>query len=135
MFTGVPVFTSMSRKIIEVLSRKGRIFYEGLKNTSFACHTIGHRKDCYLEHRSRNNHKTPSENTTLSNAGVVTVKLVVEERVSSDITEDNIIEILEDDAIEETTDDTTEVDQVQPDVCEAESDDLEEQTEQNRRLT
>lgn len=106
--------------LIEVSKQKGKIFYEGLRNTCFSCHAVGHRKDSCPNRRTRGDQK-PSETTPTSYAGVVAGKNGVEEMVPSIVAEDSIIEILEDDVNEQETD-TTDADQEQqPDICEAQA--------------
>ncbi|KXJ62507.1 hypothetical protein RP20_CCG013357 [Aedes albopictus] len=135
LFTGVRgVHIDVKKDIspmIEVMGRKGRIFYDGLKNTCFSCHATGHRKDSCPKRRSRDKKETPSANTTPSYAGVVAGNYVAEEQVFSTVTEDNIIEILEDDGIEEATD-TIEAEEEQPEICEPGAD-LEEQTDAEKK--
>lgn len=59
MYTGVRgVYMEIKNEIpsmIEIGNRKGRVYYEGLKDTCFLCRAVGHRKDSCPRRQHRKN--------------------------------------------------------------------------------
>lgn len=91
---------------IDIGDKKGRIFYEGLKDTCFLCHGIGHRRDVCPQRQPRNKleKKKKKENVSNSYAAIVAGKEPVSEVYQSaeKEDEDEIIEVLEEELIEES---------------------------------
>lgn len=123
MFTGVRgVYIDVKQEIppsIEVLNRKGRIFYSGLKDTCFSCQQTGHRRDSCPQRATRNK-RLQEPSSSHSYAAVVSGK-VTEELSSETVAESEIIEILEEEITEQPTD-LVEEQQWETIVCETAAD-------------
>lgn len=81
---------------IDVLGWKGNVFYDGLRDTCFLCHALGHRKDSCPQKKSRNVEEKKKGNTP-PYAGIVAgieIEPVVEQE-SVESSGDEIIEVLE----------------------------------------
>lgn len=91
---------------IEVLNMKAKVFYSGLSDTCFMCHVVGHRRDTCPQRRNRNEKERQTQETTSSNtyADVLAGK----EAVPVETVVDEIIEIVEEEAIDEQTFDSVE---------------------------
>lgn len=114
MYNGVRgVYMEVNKNIpptIIVANRKGRIFYDGLKDTCFLCEEIGHRKDSCPQRENRRKKETKKQVSggSCSYAGIVSGKEAVSlERASPEVLESEVIEVLEEeeygDIIEEST--------------------------------
>lgn len=107
MFNGVRgVYMDVTKDIppsLDVVGTTGRIFYDGLKDTCFLCREVGHKKESCPQRQFHSNRKERKEkHASISYAAVVSGEEVIsEERIHSDISEDDVIEVLEE-AIEET---------------------------------
>lgn len=133
MYTGVRgVYMDVKTNIppsIVVGNRKGRIFYDGLKDTCFLCRGLGHRKDSCPQRQNRNK----KDKRKLGNSGSCSYADVVsgEARTSetleiSEALEEDIIEVLEEeDEEEEYIDQPTEAleeESVAQSACDTEAD-------------
>lgn len=103
MYTGVRgVYIELNKEIppaIEVGKRRGYVFYDGLKDTCFLCHAVGHRKNSCPQRQPRKQQQPGSYAAVLSGEEIVTA-----EQKSVDISE--VIELTEDEIIEEMTEST-----------------------------
>lgn len=103
MYTGVRgVYIELNKEIppaIEVGKRRGHVFYDGLKDTCFLCHAVGHRKNSCPQRQPRKQQQPGSYAAVLSGEEIVTA-----EQKSVDISE--VIELTEDEIIEEMTEST-----------------------------
>ena len=82
---------------IDVGSRRGHVFYDGLKDTCFLCHAVGHRKDSCPQRVRRNNQRPGSYAAIVSGQ-----KPVAAAQQTVEVSEE-IIELTEEDIIGETT--------------------------------
>lgn len=101
VYTGVRgVHIDVQKEIppaISVGNRKGHVFYDGLRDTCFLCHAVGHRKDACPQRKAQ-----VLDKRTKSYAGVVSGQQVVTEERKSLESSEEIIEITEEDIIEES---------------------------------
>lgn len=86
---------------VNIGNRKGRVFYNALKDTCFLCHGTGHRKDSCPQRTTRKEQKKGLRGTskTISYADIVSGMESTENL--SETVEDDIVEILEEEEIEE----------------------------------
>lgn len=123
MYTGVRgVHMDVQKNIppsIDVMGRKANIFYDGLKDTCFLCHSTGHRRDLCPERKPRNKQekKTQGNPVSSSYAAVVSGKHTSsEDHNSTEGLEQEIIEVLDEEFLEGSTE-TEEIEQSQPNTC------------------
>lgn len=105
MYTGVRgVYMDVRQDIpptINVGSRKGRIYYDGLHDTCFLCRAVGHRKDSCPQRRKDYNKEKHA--ASVSYAEIVSGQhssLVMQETA---VVSDEKIEVLQDDISEPST--------------------------------
>lgn len=101
------VFIDVKKDIppmIDVGKWKGRIFHNGLKDTCFLCRAVGHRKDSCPQRGTRTHQADQQRKVTetCSYAAIVSQGPVSPEQKL--ISEDDIIEVLEDQPLDTTTD-------------------------------
>lgn len=105
MYTGVRgVYMGVKATIpsaVVVGNMKARIFYEGLKDTCFLCQGLGHRRDSCPQRQSRNSMEKKKGNSGSSSyADIVSGKgTTSDEQKIAEVSEDDIIEVLEEDEV------------------------------------
>lgn len=107
LYTGVRGVYMVVKKdippMVEVVGRKGRIFYEGLKDTCFLCQQIGHRKDACPQRQARHKNGNKKAKSSNSYAEIVAGKQAVSElEEPEEIMDDDVIEVLEEEFVEES---------------------------------
>lgn len=113
------VYMEVKRSIppaIDVAGLRGRVFYDGLKDTCFWCYAEGHRKDsCPQRQAKRSKKKVQQEKPgERSYANIVAGKPIAPAmQIPSDLIEDDIIEVIEEEIDDQDTNET-EPEQEQP---------------------
>ncbi|XP_062698983.1 uncharacterized protein LOC134284257 [Aedes albopictus] len=73
--------------LIEVNKQRGKVFYDGLKDKCFFCHSVGHRRNACPARKKTNKPKTFAKIVSTGQ-----VETVIEE---SDPIDDNVVEVVE----------------------------------------
>lgn len=118
VYTGVRgVYVDIDKEIpptINVGNRKGRVFYDGLKDVCFLCHGVGHRKSCCPQRTNRSKTGGNKEGKQpVTYATVVSGQEAVSVAQESAEVAEEVIEVLEDDVLETSTEIVSEGEELQ----------------------